>query len=291
MPAPSAGAPGARSAPLRTLVDGVAAGEVPITDRGLHYGDGLFETIKLRGGVPCLWDAHVDRLRRGAERLAIPSPDTAELYSDCLRLAGGVRDGIAKLILTRGDGHRGYRLPDHPHPRRILALYPEPRFSDEWGNTGVDVIVCRTTLGHNSQLAGIKHLNRLEQILARAEWSDPAIAEGLMCDGDGNLIGGTMSNLFILRDGWLVTPRLEQCGIAGTVRRATLGLAGALGFRVAEESVGLVDLRNADGAFLTNAIIGLWPIRRCSGRDLGHAPLPTALVTAVRRAANGQAWR
>ncbi|MBK1700439.1 aminodeoxychorismate lyase [Thiococcus pfennigii] len=291
MPASTSGGPGNGRGPLRALIDGARGDRLPIGDRGLQYGDGLFETIALRGGRPCLWDLHLARLREGAARLGLPLPDPACLHRECLALGAELPDGVVKLIVTRGDGGRGYRPPAMPHPRRILTLHARPAHPRSWGDDGVAVVLCRTPVGQSPALAGLKHLNRLEQVLARAEWDDPQIAEGLMADADGHLVGGTMSNLFLLRGRTLLTPPLDRAGIAGTVRAALVRLAPGLGHRVVETRLRRADLADADGAFLTNAVIGLWPIRRFDGRDLGHDPLPGALVAAVRRAVADPDWR
>ncbi|AGA91113.1 aminodeoxychorismate lyase [Thioflavicoccus mobilis 8321] len=284
------GGPAVGPGPLRSLIDGVPADRIPVGDRGIHYGDGLFETINLRGGRPCLWGLHVTRLHEGAARLDLPLPEIEVLHRECLALADGAPDGVLKLILTRGDGGRGYRPPAVPQPRRILALYARPDHPRAWLDTGVAVLLCRTPAGQSPALAGLKHLNRLEQVLARAEWDDPQIAEGLMVGSDGHLVGGTMSNLFLLRGRRLVTPRLDRAGVAGTVRAALKRLAPGLGYEMVEARLRPEDLSGADGAFLTNAVIGLWAIRRCAGRDLGYEPLPAALVAAVRGVANDPDW-
>jgi len=269
----------------RALINGAAADRLPIADRGLQYGDGLFETLAVQGGVPCLWHAHFDRLARGADRLKIPYPPQELFLRECRQLAGGESTGVVKIILTRGRGGRGYSPPETPRPTRILTLHPWPDYPADRGKRGIDVIFCRTPLGENPVLAGLKHLNRLEQVLARSEWRDPGIAEGLMQDGRGRIIGGTMSNLFLVRAGRLLTPRLDTCGIAGTVRDLVLRIAGAFGIEVLERDIMRADLIAADGLFLTNALIGVWPVRRLGTREISIEHLPWELLAAVRRAA------
>jgi 4-amino-4-deoxychorismate lyase len=283
-------APPAPSLPLAALVNGVEADSLSIADRGLQYGDGLFETIAVRAGAPCLWQEHLARLRLGAERLAIPLPDPGLLLTECLALVQGVEAGVVKLMLTSGCGGRGYRRPPEPHPTRILALYPpatEPAGACE---AGVAVRWCRTSLGENRQLAGIKHLNRLEQVLARAEWEPgadrDAFAEGLMCDCRGRVIAGTMTNIFVYAGGRLLTPRLDTCGVAGTVRGLVLRLAPRLGVGAAEVDLHPADLHAADGLFLTNAVIGVWPVRALGDQEFAVGRLPRALISAVRAEAH-----
>ncbi|CAD7840711.1 MAG: Aminodeoxychorismate lyase (EC 4.1.3.38) [Olavius algarvensis Gamma 1 endosymbiont] len=266
------------------LIDGVEADCLTVADRGLQYGDGLFETLAVHGGAPCLWREHFDRLARGAERLGIPCPQPELLLRECRRLADGESIGVLKIILTRGRGGRGYGPPIDPRPTRILTRHPWPDYPTTWEKQGITVTFCRTPLGENPVLAGLKHLNRLEQVLARAEWRDREIAEGLMRDGRGRVIGGTRSNLFLVRAGRLLTPRLDTCGIAGTVRDLVLRIAGGFGIEVLERDLGRTDLVAADGIFLTNALIGVWPVRRLGTREMSIQDLPWELLTAVRRA-------
>jgi len=266
------------------LIDGVATDRLAVADRGLQYGDGLFETLAIRDGAPCLWHEHLHRLSRGAERLGIPCPPPELLLREGRQLTGGESAGVLKILLTRGLGGRGYDPPEAPRPTRVLTRHPWPDYPETWGERGVAVIFCRTPLGENPRLAGLKHLNRLEQVLARAEWRDREIAEGLMRDGRGRIIGGTRSNLFLVRAGRLLTPRLDTCGIAGTVRGLVLRLAGGFGLRVLERDLRRADLVAADGLFLTNSLIGVWPVRRLGTREMSLDHLPWELIAAVRRA-------
>jgi 4-amino-4-deoxychorismate lyase len=255
-----------------------------LSDRGLHYGDGLFETIAIRASAPCLWTEHLDRLRLGAVRLGIPLPDPDLLLRECLALIRDIAAGVVKLILTRGSGGRGYRPPAVPSPTRILALFPQPSYPAAWAEGGVTLRWCGTPLGENPRLAGIKHLNRLEQVLARAEWDDEAVAEGLMCDPRGRVIAGTMSNVFVYTGGRLLTPRLDTCGVAGTARALVLSLAPGYGIAVAEADLRRVDLEGANGVFLTNAVLGIWPVRCLGGVGYEPGRLPRDLIAGVRAA-------
>ena len=270
----------------RALVNGVESDRISIADRGLAYGDGLFETIAVRNGRPCLWDAHLHRLRRGARKLAIPFPPEALLLQEFERVAGDGGKCVVKLVLTRGTGGRGYLPPASVRPTRIFSRHACPDYPEAWTEEGVAVAFCRMTLAENPRLAGLKHLNRLEQVLARSECGRGGFSEGLMCDGRNRVIAGTMSNLFVLRGRSLSTPRLDTCGIAGTVRGLVLEMAAAFGLEPAERDLGPADLAGADGLFLTNALIGAWPVRRFADRRLDVRRLPTAFLQAVRAAAH-----
>jgi 4-amino-4-deoxychorismate lyase len=269
---------------VRTLIDGEETDRLPVADRGLQYGDGLFETVAIREGGPCLWREHYQRLSRGSARLGIPCPGSDLLLQECRHLMAGESTGVLKVTLTRGIGGRGYRPPERPRPTRILSLHPRPDYPSAWSEGGVAAIYCRTHLGENPILAGLKHLNRLEQVLARSEWRDPRIAEGLMQDGKGRVIGGTMSNLFLVSEDRLVTPRLDSCGIAGTVRALVLRIACDYGIEAVEADVRRAEVAAADGLFLTNALIGIWPVRRLGAKSMSLERLPTELLAAVREA-------
>lgn len=243
------------------LINGAVTTGLAVTDRGLHYGDGLFETLAVSEGIPELWDRHMHRLQQGCRRLAIPLPDRAILQSEAQRICAGAGQAVLKLILTRGSGGRGYRPPPHPQPTRILSLHPRPAYPAGWQQDGVAVRLCRHRLSQNPALAGLKHLNRLDQVLARHEWDDPAIAEGLMLDGSNRIIEGTMSNLFLVREGQLVTPDLTQSGINGVMRGLIMETAATLGIDCVLADVTLEDLACADELLLCNSVIGIWPVR------------------------------
>ena len=268
-----------------TLIDGAPAATLPATDRGLHYGDGLFETLAVVDGRPCLWDRHVERLRHGSARLDIPCPDTDLLLDEALSLTRGRDRAVLKVIVTRGDGGRGYRPPRPATPRRVLRLSPWPDYPEAWGSAGVRVRYCGTRLGQQPLLAGLKHLNRLEQVLARAEWDEPDVAEGLMLDPDGQVIEGTQTNLFAIEGARLLTPPVDRCGVAGVVRALVLDLARGLGLPVAEEPLDPARLERAEALFLTSSLAPLWPVRELAGRRFDPARVHRELAGAVLAAA------
>jgi len=242
------------------LINGQASDTLSASDRGLHYGDGLFETIAVNKQQPLCWREHIARLQSGCKRLGIPCPEDSLLESEAKQLCNPADRGVLKIMVTRGEGGRGYRLPDRIQPNRLLTLYPWPDYPPEYATKGVNIRLCNARLGRNPQLAGIKHLNRLEQVLARSEWDDPAIAEGLVRDTDDNIIEGTMSNVFMLQGNSLMTPVLMHCGVAGVVRHCLLELAAAEGIETTVTTFKYRDLLTADALFLTNSSIGLWPV-------------------------------
>jgi 4-amino-4-deoxychorismate lyase len=248
--------------PQHTLVNGAVADTVAVTDRGLLYGDGVFETLAVIDGVPQLWARHIARLQEGCMRLGIMPIDAALLAEEAQRLCIAAERAVLKIIITRGSGGRGYRPDISCTPTRILQRHPWPDYPHTCATDGVAVRLCRLRMGHNPLLAGIKHLNRLEQVLARGEWDDPEIREGLLQDQHGNLIEGTMSNVCLVQGRQLLMPDLVRCGVAGVIRALLLELAAAQGIETAVRDVTVNELVMADEVFLCNSLIGIWPVAR-----------------------------
>jgi len=243
-----------------TLVNGKPGDVIPVSDRGLLYGDGVFETIAIRDGRPQHWPRHMQRLQAGCARLGIQPFASALLAAEAESIINTTGRGVIKLIVTRGSGGRGYRVPESAGCTRIMQLHPWPEYPAACSQEGVRTRLCKIRLGRNPALAGIKHLNRLEQVLARQEWNDADIREGLLLDTDGNLVEGTMSNVFIVSGGVLMTPDLSQCGVAGIMRTLVLELAEQQGQDTRVAPVSREALVLADEVFLTNTLIGIWPV-------------------------------
>lgn len=239
----------------RLLVDGVAAERVSVLDRGFAYGDGLFESIRLVGTRAPLWTRHMQRLATGCQRLLIPAPDPDQLWHETQRVRADMARAVVRITVTRGIGKRGYAPPATPRSTRVVAAFPAPPVG-EAAVHGVRMRLCRLRLAEQPRLAGIKHLNRLEQVLARAEWNDPAIAEGVLCDGHGHVISATMANLFAVIDGELLTPAVDRCGVAGVARAEVLDATSA---RVAE--IALDSLAGASELFLSSSVRGIVPVQ------------------------------
>ncbi|MEO1765632.1 aminodeoxychorismate lyase [Thiobacter aerophilum] len=256
------------SQPLATmLVNGVAADTVAVLNRGLMYGDGVFRTLRVVGGRPRYWARHYRRLVADCSRLAITPPEEALLKEELDRLIRSAPDCVVKIVVTRGEGGRGYAPPREAHPTRILLKTALPTYPPHYWETGVRLHLCRLRLAHQPRLAGIKHLNRLENVLARAEWSDPDVPEGLLLDVEGNVIEGTMTNLFMRQGARLITSDLSRCGVAGVTRECILEVAPHLGLTSEERSFGLAELFAADEVLVCNSLIGLWPVRALEGRQ------------------------
>jgi 4-amino-4-deoxychorismate lyase len=266
---------------MDSWVDGQPADALSLKDRGLAYGDGLFETIAVHGGQPILLDRHLTRLAEGCSRLAIAA-DIERVRSELLAYAAAMGEGVLKLILTRGDGLRGYAPDPAAQGRRILQGNPPAAYPAMHGEQGVRLFPCVTRLSNQPLLAGLKHLNRLEQVLARTEWHDGEHAEGLMLDQAGRVIEGVFSNLFLVRDGVLITPDLKRCGVAGVMRAEILFQAESLAIPIQITDISLEQLQWADEVFMCNSVYGVWPVRAYAALSWPVGPLTRKLQTIAR---------
>ena len=262
------------------LVNGHTTGVDP-ADRGLAYGDGLFETMAAADGVIRWFNLHLDRLEEGCRRLEIPAPSRSLLAHEIGTHCPKNGRAVVKLIVTRGLGARGYLPPEPATPTRVLAISPWPDFPDSNYRAGISARVCQLRLGESPALAGIKHLCRLEQVLAQLELRGYAVQQGLLLDTSGHVVGGTSSNLFAVRDGELITPTLARCGIKGVMRRAVLESARTLGIRAAERDIALDDMMTADEVFVTNALFGIWPVTDVDGRHFAVGSTTRRLMSQL----------
>ena len=266
---------------MHSWVDGQPADAVPLKDRGLAYGDGLFETIAVKAGQPVLLDRHLQRLEDGCRRLALIT-DHALIRNEVLAYAAALGDAVLKLILTRGDSQRGYGINPGAPVRRILQGNPPATYPHAHATDGIRLFACATRLAEQPLLAGLKHLNRLEQVIARAEWQGAEHAEGLMLDMSGRVIEGVFSNLFVVRNGVLLTADLNRCGVAGVMRAEILAQAHALGIPLAVADISLEQLQQADEVFVCNSVYGIWPVRSCAAMSWSVGPLTRKLQGIVR---------
>ncbi|KLD65935.1 aminodeoxychorismate lyase [Dyella japonica] len=257
----------------RVLVNGAPSVTVSAFDRGLSYGDGLFETVRFVDGVAPLWPRHMDRLRESCIRLRLPAPDAPQLAREAALVIEGMDDAVVRITLTRGLGERGYAPPQAVAPTRVVTGFDAPAMTGDAYREGLRVRWCDTRLAAQPLLAGMKHLNRLEQVLARAEWSDPTVAEGLLCDAEGQVISGTMSNLFAVLDGALVTPALDRCGVAGVARAEIL--ASRPGVRI--QGLRPVELARAREVFLSSSVRGILPVQAVGDTVYVAGPVTRAL--------------
>ncbi|MFZ5502608.1 MAG: aminodeoxychorismate lyase [Pseudomonadota bacterium] len=255
------------------LVNGVQGGLISIRDRGLLYGDGVFRTLLVRAGQARNWPLHYQKLQHDCRRLNIACPEIGLLARELDTLLSSHTDGVFKLIVTRGEGQRGYAPPPACVASHLWDISPRPVYPPEWLSSGIKVRICDLRLCHQPRLAGIKHLNRLENVLAAAEWCDAQIAEGLLLDNLGNVIGGTRSNVFIYSQGHLITPDLSRCGVDGVQRQRLIAWAEQQRVALQVRAIHLDELLQADEVFLTNSVIGLWSVRELNTRHWQSFPM------------------
>jgi 4-amino-4-deoxychorismate lyase len=269
------------SAALGTWVDGVRTDSLPADDRGLQYGDGLFETMTARAGSVRFLEAHLARLKGGCERLGITFDAMEALRADiATALSLGPPEAVLKIIVTRGSAiRRGYAPQGDEAARRVLCSWPAPG-SDAHAD-GVDLCLSSHRLAANPALAGIKHLSRIGNVMASAEASKARCFDALLLDVAGRVISGAMSNVFTVREGRVVTPRMDQCGVAGIMRAVVLRECPALGIGIAEEELTLDEMFAADEAFVTNVRIGVVPVRRVGEHSFGMNILSRRLRTHI----------
>ena len=262
-----------------TLINGENASQVAISDRGFQYGDGLFETIEVLNGRLILIEQHLQRLTLGCEKLLIPAPDKQLLLNEASALTQKSHHGVLKIIITRGSGGRGYKAPDIIQPTRVLSLHPYPDYLPSFQKEGIVARFCQHRLGLNPILAGLKTLNRLEQVLARTEWSSTDIQEGIMLDLNGHVIEGTMSNVFFVKNAILYTPSLTQAGIAGIMRDFVLRAASEQGIKIECGLFTPEQLLAADEIFVTNSIIGIWAVKQLESQPFSVGNITQTLQT------------
>ena len=266
------------------LINGVPGNQLNAHDRGLQYGDGVFRTLRVVNEKLLHWPRHYRKLQQDSAALSLRCPDATLLFDELQALIKHqardvanvlvVNELVAKIIITRGTQQkRGYAPVAEVIPTRILSLAPAPAYPDAFYTHGVKLPLCGLRLAHQPRLAGIKHLNRLDNVLAAMEWDNPDIAEGLMLDFSGYVIEGTRSNLFVVQKGTLRTPDLSQCGVAGVQRERVIELATLNGVRCQIAQFTLDDVLAADEVFLVNSVFGLWPVRELLTRTWSQFPL------------------
>lgn len=268
------------------LINGQPMACIDVHDRGLLYGDGLFETIAISKGRPCLWQQHLQRLHEGCHRLKLSCPDDQQWLDDVNRLADNRNSAVIKLMLTRGQGGRGYQQPDHQDATRIVMRSAKPDYPPAWDNGGVRLKWCETRLGHNPLLAGLKHLNRLEQVMARSEWPGGMdannFAEGVMMDSNGYVVEGVSSNIFLVSRQKLFTPDLSGSGVAGVMRAKILEVAGKLGIDCHVCCLKPDDFIHADEVFISNSLIGLWIVRELGNNHYPVGPIASKIKEQIK---------
>lgn len=259
------------------LINGQASSGLSVLDRGLSYGDGVFRTILVKAGFPHHWNLQYQKLAEDCQALNISCPSEDVLLQDIKALFDDPLDAVAKIIVTRGESARGYGYPADISANRIVIKSQIPAYPAINQTHGVSLHLCQLRLGLQPKLAGVKHLNRLENVLARAEWNDVKIADGLLLDTHGNVIECTMSNVFARFGKDLITPSLDECGVAGTARALIIKNAAQLNLSVKVESMSLDKLMQADEMIICNSLLGAWQVVNLNGQQWAKQKLDAQL--------------
>ncbi len=244
----------------KILINGTEQHLLDVRDRAFQYGDGVFETLAWRNNQLELWPLHMRRMRESCARLSLEMPDEGLWLEDIKKLDPDDH-AVIKLIVSRGVSGRGYAYNEGDQPSRITLCYPWPEYPVK-NQQGIVCCFCTTPVSINTALAGIKHLNRLDNVLARNEWRDETIAEGFMLDHHQHVIEGTMSNVFCVLDDELYTPSLARSGVNGVMRQQVIELARKMNIPVNEIEISKQNFINVDSIFVTNSLIGIWPVKK-----------------------------
>ena len=252
-----------------------------IFDRAFQYGDGLFETIAVLDGKPALLVKHLHRLKTGLERLKFPAMDLKALEKDIRKYSSQFKQAVLKVTITRGQSQRGYKVPQSPSPTIVFAFTSRNFRLAVDSHCTISIRQCETPVSINPALAGIKHLNRLEQVMARNEWHDQVYDDGLMCDPDGHVIEATSANVFLFKQGALLTPDLSLCGIAGVARETVLEQAKEIRIPCKIQDISIGECHDADALFLTNSLSGIMPVDNFESTTYRQSKWPNQLFDKV----------
>jgi 4-amino-4-deoxychorismate lyase len=253
-----------------TNTDGINAHQcININDRALQYGDGVFETLRIVNGRIPMWEYHLQRLKNAQNILGLPLDDFFSQWDDFVTQSlSHIASGCAKLIVSRGEGPRGYKIPPQVSLNWWLSITDLPAVSNK---SDFRLTLCRHTLSRQPSLAGLKHLNRLDQVMARSEWNEHEnFDEGIMFNLDGDVTEGTMSNIFWLKEGRLLTPDLTQEGIDGCVRRWIIEQGRSNSPVIIEKGAKLDQLLAADAVFITNSLLGIQKVTEIDGHVINQ---------------------
>jgi len=255
------------------FINGHKQDYLPANDRAIQFGDGCFTTARIVSGEVCFLAAHLQRLQSACEKLLIPFEQWAELQREMREMALGNEQGVLKVIISRGSGGRGYSGASCHQPTRILSVSDYPAHYDTWRREGITLELSPVRLGRNTMLAGIKHLNRLEQVLIRTHLEQAAAEEALVLDSEGFITECCAANLLWRKGNEVLTPKVDQAGVNGIMRQYCMQQLAHAGFRVVEINAGEEALLAADEVVICNALMPVVPVRsygeRCwSSREL-----------------------
>ena len=273
----------------KILINGKKDNRISVNDRAFQYGDGIFETIAYKNNTLIYWNEHIQRLNNACRILQLNIIDEKTWLNDIKKvISDNQQDLVIKLIYSRGNGQRGYKIAEPVEPVRVVMSSPLPVYADELHDSGVKLMVCKTPASSNSRLAGIKHLNKLDNVLARNEWSDDEIFEGLMLDDYGNVIEGTMTNIFAVKNNSLYTPILKRSGVNGIIRQRIIDLAKNDNIVTQQIEIKLDKLLKMDEIFISNSLIDLCPVKQIDNNQYKIGSITKQLMNKLQQDTNGR---
>jgi 4-amino-4-deoxychorismate lyase len=267
---------------LAAWVDGVQSEAIALGDRALHYGDAVFTTIRVHQHRPCWIDAHLQRLQHSCRALRFPEPEWTQLGAQIERAAAIEAACVVKVLLSRGEGARGYAVQG-ARGRSVVMAYALPAMDETTYTGGVQLRFADWVLSEQPALAGLKHANRLEQVMARSEWSDAAIYDALLCNVSGEVIAATSANVFARFGNEVVTPALDRAGVAGVCRQQVFQ-SPPPGFSVTVAALPRAKLLGADELFLSNVVRGIVPVRALGDHRFASMAVARLLMRALHPA-------
>ncbi|TLU68083.1 aminodeoxychorismate lyase [Thalassotalea litorea] len=246
---------------------------ITISDRGLAFGDGVFTTAYVQLGQVQWLAQHIERLGKSCQRLHITPPDFEQLTSHLKQVCAPFQRATLKVVITAGSSGRGYAR-NHANPANVIVTINDyPEHYDDWRAQGVHLGVANTRLGVNPSLAGIKHLNRLEQVLVRNELDNQAYDDLVVCDLNGFIIETSSCNLFWQIDSCWYTADLSSSGVNGLVRQRLLNGLGNV--KIVRQTI--EQLQQAHSMFICNALLQIAPVRQFL-----DTPLSTTLSREIK---------
>ncbi|NRD74440.1 aminodeoxychorismate lyase [Shewanella sp. VB17] len=258
-------------------VNGIVAEQMDPLDRGLAYGDGLFATMRFSDGQVQFLAAHFARLVQGARRLGFQWEATDDLIELLNQIALNQTHGCIKLLLTRGVGGRGYAAPTCSQVNEVVSLYDVPSHYIHWQKEGIALTLSEFRLSRQPRLAGIKHLNRLEQVLIKSMQLPNGFDDWLVLDTDKRVIESSMANLFFITGNVALTPAITHSGVAGMMREQVIYALIELGYDVDVTEVNYGDLTLFEHVFMTNSLLGLVDINRIDNMTYSISPFSDTL--------------
>ena len=244
------------------LINGEFSTSLPANDRAVQFGDGCFTTARIKDGSVRFLAQHLGRLQQACEKLLIPFAQWSVLESEMQQLAVAHQQAVLKVMITRGSGGRGYSAANCQHPTRLLSVSAYPSFYPQWREQGISLALSPIRLGINPHLAGIKHLNRLEQVLIRTHLEQMQAQEALVLDSDGWLTECCAANLFWRKGSQVFTPYMDKSGVNGTMRQHIIACLADSPWQVTQVRERPESLAQADELLICNALMPVVPVNQ-----------------------------